>query len=145
MRLWHKDLIPTLPREQLVAQWRECSAIAGAILKNGTPNHILVNKVLEYPMEHFVKYSIEIRQEMTNRGYRTMDSVMTKITSVQPGGMTKLTFPAWEDVYADWHNDRYFLQCYYNLQEKYDCGGISPEDWEKIYRLGVDKFGVGEL
>lgn len=33
MRLWHIDLIPVLPREQLVAQWRECSAIAGAILK----------------------------------------------------------------------------------------------------------------
>ena len=145
MRIWHKELIPVLPREQLVAQWRECSAIAGAILKNGTPNHILVNKVLEYPMEHFVEYSIRIRQEMTNRGYRTMDSVMAKIASIQPGGMTKLTFPAWETVYADWHTDRYFLQCYYNLQEKYDCGGISPEDWEKIYQLGVNKFGAGEL
>lgn len=24
-----------------------------------------------------------------------------------------------------WHNDRYFLQCFYNLQEKHDCGGIT--------------------
>lgn len=30
MRIWHKDLIPVLPREQLVAQWKECSAIAAA-------------------------------------------------------------------------------------------------------------------
>ena len=43
MRLWHIDLISVLPREQLVAQWRELSAIAGAIQKKGTPNHILVN------------------------------------------------------------------------------------------------------
>lgn len=129
MRIWHKDLISVLPREQLVAQWRECSAIAGAILKNGTPNHLLVNKVLDYPMSHFVEYSIRIRQEMTKRGYRTMDSVMNKIVSVRADD---LTFPAWETVYATWHNDRYLAQCYYNLQEKYDCGGIAQEDWEKI-------------
>lgn len=48
MRLWHKGLIRVLPREQLVAQWRECSAIAGNIKLKGTPNHILVNKVLNF-------------------------------------------------------------------------------------------------
>ena len=46
MRLWHKDLISVLPREQLVAQWRELSAIAGNIQIKNTPNHILVNKVI---------------------------------------------------------------------------------------------------
>ena len=140
MRLWHKDLIPVLPREQLVSQWRECSAIAGAIAKNGTPNHMLVNKVLDYPMEHFVEYSIRIRQEMTCRGYRTTDAVMKKIISVRPEGLDDLTFPAWETVYADWHNDRYFLQCYYNLQEKYDCGGITQEDWDKIQKVKLEKI-----
>ena len=130
MRLWHKSLIPVLPREQLVAQWRECSAIAGAILNNGTPNHLLVNKVLDYPIGHFVEYSIQIRLEMTKRGYRTKDSVMNKIASVRVG--KELTFPAWEEVYSEWHNDRYLKQCYYNLQEKYDCGGITPADWIKI-------------
>ena len=141
IRIWHKSLIPVLPREQLVAQWRECSAIAGAILQNGTPNHLLVNKVLDYPMNHFVEYAIRIRQEMTKRGYRTMDSVMAKIASVQPGGMTCITFPAWETVYADWHNDRYLKQCYYNLQEKYDCGGITPSDWYPIEQLIQNNFG----
>lgn len=48
MGLWHKDLIEKLPREQLVAQWRECSAIAGNLITKGTPNHILVNKILNY-------------------------------------------------------------------------------------------------
>lgn len=141
MRLWHKELISVLPREQLVAQWRECSAIAGAILKNGTPNHILVNKVLDYSIDQFITYSILVRAEMTRRGYRTMQSVEDKIVSLNP------TFNRIPQVllFEYWHTDRYFLQCYYNLQEKYDCGGISPEDWEKIYQLGIDKFGVGEL
>lgn len=36
MRLWHKDLIHYLPRQQLIAQWRECCAIAvGFLKKNG--------------------------------------------------------------------------------------------------------------
>ena len=54
MRIWHTQLIKVLPREQLIAQWRELSAIAGAIIKNGTPNHILVNFVLHYPFSLYI-------------------------------------------------------------------------------------------
>lgn len=75
MRLWHIDLIPVLPREQLVAQWRECSAIAGAILKNGSPNHLLVNFVMNYPFDEFISYCYYVRQEMTKREYKTMEKV----------------------------------------------------------------------
>ena len=35
-------------------------------------------------------------------------------------------------IFGDWHNDRYLMQCYYNLQEKHDCGGISDDEWQKI-------------
>lgn len=31
-----------------------------------------------------------------------------------------------------WHNDRYLIQCYYNLQEKYDCGAISPDKFQMV-------------
>lgn len=31
-----------------------------------------------------------------------------------------------------WHNARYLVQCKSNLEEKYDCGGISKEDYCKI-------------
>lgn len=141
MRLWHKDLIPALPREQLVAQWRECSAIAGAILKNGPPNHILVNKVLDYSIDQFITYSILVRAEMTRRGYKTMQSVEDKIVSLNPD-FNRIPQAI---MFEGWHNDRYFIQCYYNLQEKYDCGGISPEDWEKIYQLGEEIYGYGTL
>ena len=36
------------------------------------------------------------------------------------------------DVFPEWHNDRYLWQCYYNLQEKYDCGGITQNEWDAI-------------
>lgn len=38
-----------------------------------------------------------------------------------------------EELFKDWHNDRYLKQCLLNLQEKYDCGGITQEEWDKIY------------
>ena len=84
MRIWHTFLIDVLPREQLVAAWRELSAIAGSIQKNGTPNHLLVNFVLDYDYDHFISYTKIVRDEMTRRGYRTMDSVWNKIISLKP-------------------------------------------------------------
>ena len=135
MRLWHTALISVLPREQLVAQWREVSAIVGAIKKNGTPNHILVNFVLDYDFDHLISYAYYVRQEMTKRGYRTMNNVWEKITSLKPDYNI---FPL-EEVYSYNKMDyRYFKQCYYNLQEKYDCNGISNEDWNNIMKVGVE-------
>lgn len=131
MRLWHKYLIHVLPREQLVAQWRELSSIAGSIQLKGTPNHILVNRVLNYDYDHFISYAAEVRAEMTARGYRTMDKVWDKIVSLKPN-YTKLPL---NEIYPAWMNDTYWIICYYNLKEKWICGGIKSEDWDKIEEL----------
>lgn len=129
MRLWHKDLINKLPREQLVAQWRECSAIAGNIKTKGTPNHILVNKIMDYPLNDFISYAFYVRQEMNRRGYRTMNNVWEKIVSVANNDYNILPI---NEIFSDWHNDTYWIICYYNLKEKWLCGGIKQEDWENI-------------
>lgn len=70
MRLWHKDLIPVLPRQQLLGQWRECCAIMSNIAKKGTPNHVLVNKVMDYNHDHFYTYALHVKDEMRKRGYK---------------------------------------------------------------------------
>ena len=129
MRLWHKDFIEVLPREQLVAQWRELSAIAGAVQKNGTPNHILVNFVLNYDWNHFISYAYYVRAEMIKRGYRTMDSVWKKITALSNNDYNILPF---DEVYKEKMNKEYFTICYYNLYEKILCGGIKEPDSSKI-------------
>jgi len=131
MRLWHTNFIKVLPREQLVAQWRELSAIAGAIQKNSTPNHLLVNFVLEYDYDHFISYAYYVRQEMTSRGYRTMNSVWEKIVALKPN----YTILPLERVYFNKMNYDYLTICYYNLREKWECGGILSEDWNKIDKL----------
>ena len=139
MRLWHWKLIPALPREQLVAAWRELSAIAGNLNTKGTPNHILVNKVLDYPREHFISYALYVRQEMTRRGYRTMESVWNKIYCTRESDYGEIEIVPLEDLFPGWHNDRYLEQCYFNLEEKYDCGGVAQEWFEKIQNI---YFGV---
>ena len=129
MRLWHTSFIKVLPREQLVAQWRELSGIAGAIQKKGTPNHILVNFIMDYDFDHLISYAYYVREEMTRRGYRTMNSVWEKIVSLKPNYNIlplKLIYPEKMDTL-------YLNICYYNLYEKYLCGGIKQEDWDKIY------------
>ena len=139
MRLWHWKLISALPREQLVAQWRELSAIAGNLNTKGTPNHILVNKVLDYPREHFISYALYVRQEMTRRGYRTMESVWNKIYCTRESDYGELEIVPLEDLFPGWHNDRYLEQCYFNLEEKYDCGGVDEEWFKKVQNI---YFGV---
>lgn len=128
MRLWHKDLIPVLPRQQLLGQWRECCLIAKQISETGTPNHLLVNKIMEYPMEDFFTYGYGVFQEMYNRGYRADWSRFAKWFNAE----TLKEDNVKGNYFAEWHNNRYLKQCYYNLQEKYDCGGISEEEWHDI-------------
>lgn len=128
MRLWHTSLIPVLPREHLVAQWRELSSIAGKIQLNGAPNHVLVNFVMDYDFDHFISYAYYVREEMTRRGYRTMNSVWEKIISLKPN----YTILPIVSVYLAKMNNIYFDVCWYNLYEKYLCGGIKEEDWMKI-------------
>ena len=132
MRLWHKALIPSLPRQQLLGQWRECCAIAKSIADKGTPNHVLVNRIMEYPIDHLDSYTSLIYTEMHKRGYspdwiryRYYRSTMVINCSLYGN-----------DLFHGWHNDRYLRQCLANLQEKYDCGAIPEEEWQRI----TDKY-----
>lgn len=135
MRLWHKDLISVLPKNQLLGQWRECCAIAASINKTGSPNHILVNKIMDYPMEHFFTYGYIVWKEMYDRGYKVDYSKFIRHFKANELDADKIDRP----IFSNWHNDRYLWQCYYNLQEKYDCGGISEAEWQKIEKAVYNK------
>ena len=67
MRLWHQDLIPKLPRPQLLGQHRECCALRG----NGWgKKHATVNYVFDYSPYRLYAYHRLIMEEMTARGYK---------------------------------------------------------------------------
>lgn len=145
MRLWHKDLIPVLPRQQLLGQWRECCAIAKSIVEKGTPNHILVNRIMDYKITSFATYCSLIVDEMKKREYNVSESSMSKLedylfewscNEMKPQIFRLLSDKKVDndELFSGWHNDSYLRQCYFNLQEKYDCGGISAEEWDKIVK-----------
>ena len=131
MRLWHKDLISVLPKNQLMGQWRECCLIAKNIADKGTPNHILVNKIMDYSLSHFFHYAQMIEAETLYRGYRCDFQKFFEHFRRACQVDIRTNFDK-SEVFCDWHNDRYFIQCVHNLEEKYDCGGITAEEWGRI-------------
>lgn len=133
MRLWHKDLISVLPKQQLVGQWRECCCIAKNIAEKGTPNHLLVNKITDYPSDHFLRYGAEVYEEMVRRGYKC--EAWRFVQHFMDCNDFCANRVSHDDLFYLWHDDGYFIQCFYNLQEKYDCGGISRAEWTKVLEL----------
>ena len=147
MRLWHKDLIPLLPRQQFIAQYRELCGIAKNWDINGTPNHILVNKVMDYSVNHLYTYATLVKDEIKRRDY-VINNVSwhnfyehcLSIKSQETTESRDLNSIPYAELYSRWHTDRYLKQCLYNLQEKYDCGGMSQQEWDIIknyYSLNI--------
>lgn len=144
MRLWHYDLLDVLPKQQLCSQLRECVAIAKDIYEKGTTNHILINPIMNYDLNHFRLYCNLVITEMEKRGYKVSDKIKDKLNKyinyykemmIMPTSkrMLILCENGYKPLFDYWHTDRYLTQCLYNLEEKYDRGGISQEEWDKIY------------
>ena len=127
LRLWHYKLIPVLPKEMLVSQWRECITIKRQWEK-GTLKHRLVSYVMDYKKNYFSYYVWKIKKEMKKRNIKYQEKYYDEICDFCDIDIVDITnYPE--------HNDRYLKQCYYNLQEKADRGIITQEEWKKIEDL----------
>ena len=146
MRLWDIRLLPVLPRQQLISQYRECCCIAKNISINGTPNHVLVNRMMDYSKSNFLHYTENVMDEMKRRGYKISDNSLNKFYS----NMNNIPIEIFGqyvssaiNIYDKWmNNDVYLRECLFNLEEKYICGGISSIEWNKIYHKYGEKFGL---
>ncbi len=129
MRLWHIDLIPYLPKSQLLAQWRELNSIF-----KKQDKHILINYIYEYDKSALYTYSLRVWNEMCNRGYQPnlekMAFYFKDISVCQSDNPFKE------------HNNEYLTICYYNLKEKYIRGqkDFTDDVWEKL-----DEFYKGKM
>lgn len=130
MRIWHKDLVPILPRKQLVGQWRELCAMSINMGVLGTPNHILVNKITWYPKTHFMTFCDLVKWTMAKYGYSPSELTIRNIEDRI--GIAMESYVPYDQLFEGWHNDRYLYQCISNLEEKYDCGGIPYEEWKAL-------------
>lgn len=123
MRLWHKALIPYLPKQQLLGQWRELNSIYKRQNK-----HILINFVYKYDKVALYVYSVLVIDEMEKRHYKiNLDNFFEYFKDID-----KNTTFNFDEIYRYKMDDRYLTQCLYNLQEKYDCGGISQQEWDVV-------------
>ena len=128
MRLWHYKLIKFIPKSQLLAQWRELNSIF-----KKKDNHILINYAYEYPDENLVAYANIVLEEMDKRHIRvrSFDNYINLVCVTEPRSVDALMGC---NPFKKHHDDRYLLQCFFNLQEKYDRGqkDFSKEEYERL-------------
>jgi len=131
MRLWHYQLIPYLPKSQLLAQWRELNSIF-----KKQDKHILINYIYEYPKDDLYSYTNMVVKEMTKRGYKIhIDNWCNYF-------LDGITYKNIKQPFKNHHNFRYLQQCFYNLQEKYDRGqkDFSKELYDKLDELMIEEW-----
>ena len=121
MRLWHIDLIPYLPKSQLLAQWRELNSIF-----KKQDKHILISYIYDYPKEYLWWYSQVVINEIQKRCYdiKTWDNYNKYFSYTEPN--FNLRFKE--------HNNQYLTMNYWNLAEKYIRGqkDFTKEVWDKL-------------
>ena len=127
MRLWHTDLIHVLPRQQLLGQWRELNSIF-----KKQDKHLLINFVYDYTKDHLYTYSLLIIKELEKRKYNINKLNFYRYFSCDFFDIINRPFP-------DKMTDKYLVECYFNLMEKHDCGGMTDEEWEKIDNVARER------
>ena len=150
MRLWHYRLLPYLPDMQLKGQWRECCLIADELANKGTPNHLLVNRIIEYAPNHFEEYFVLVVKEMRKRGFsiskKSVDNMANRFSKYVLNPHTKgfsvaLSFSKEgqeiiDNLFERWHNKEYLRVCMANLYEKHFFGvgksRITDEEWQTL-------------
>jgi hypothetical protein len=116
MRLWHEQLIPILPKNQLLGQHRECCALRG----NGwLRRHRTVDYVFLYSPYCLFAYHSLVMDEMEKRGYK----VSTEWRDKNYRGKTAESYDNLEEktisspIYKE-HNPQYLAECIENLRKK---------------------------
>lgn len=134
MKLWHYEMIPYLPRQQLLGQHREVCACRG----NGWgQNHSLVNYVWKCPYDYLIGYHARVMKEMKRRNY----TVTSKWFDPRYRGQHRPPYPNWAPVidpnnliYPE-QNQQYLLDCLDNLEGKIRRAEPGKYDESEIYRF----------
>lgn len=137
MRLWAQQLIPYLPRQQLLGQHRELCALRG---KGWGKKHATVDYVFTHEPEMLVAYHRLIIAEMKCRGYNPDNAwdncnyrgailgVVNNWCHLETvAGYVMDTILTKEPIYPE-HNDKYLKECIDNLRGK----GVDVSEMEKL-------------
>lgn len=132
MRLWHIDLLPYLPKSQLLAQWRELNSIF-----KKQDYHILINYVYEYNKAYLFDYACMVLKEFRNRNFRITNTLNFYNYFYEYSYDARIPLKNEYECKFREHDNDYLTICYYNLKEKYLRGqkDFTKEVWDKL-----DKF-----
>ena len=151
MKIWHKDLIKVLPRTQLIRLLKDCihiiqlkmqyGDITAADVRGAYPYSAL--RVNEYDVDNVLAYTKLVCEEIQKRLYTVSDKTKQElehiyiIYSLLHTNVNELPYlnVQYKDIFKGWHNKRYLKQCYYILEEMYDCGVYSEGDINKAREI----------
>ena len=130
MRLWSWQLLSSLPDMQFKGQWRELVAVMRDWRDKKTTNHLLINRVMEYPTQDLGGYYLLYREEHQKRyGKDVPGTINLEFYDFCEGSSNKPPFKGW-------HNKEYLRVCMANLYEKHHFGvgksRITDEEWEVL-------------
>lgn len=134
MRLWHYALLPYLPDAQFKGQLRELVAIMHDWRDKGTTNHLLINRVMDYPKRDLSEYFLWYAEEYEKRYDKELSyyNEFCRFCEDEP----PLHIPY--QPYYGWHNKEYLRVCMANLYEKWKFGKgksrITDEEWDRLCR-----------
>lgn len=101
----------------------------------GKTNHLLINKVMEYPKSELSKYTYLYNISYYKRyGKSISQKVINEFADFidEHDELLKYDTP----VYCGWHNKEYLRVCYANLYEKHKFGigksSITDEEWQRL-------------
>lgn len=118
MRLWHEELIPKLPRQQLLGQHRECCALRGLGWKK---KHATVDYVFEYSPYKLYQYHMLVIEDMQRRGYVNeplWENPMYRGKSCQAYTEDEVYVEEQSKPIYPEHDTAYLEECINNLFEK---------------------------
>ena len=134
MRLWHYQLLPYLPDAQFKGQLRELVAILHDWQSKGQTNHILINRVMDYPRGDLYAYFLDYIGEHRRRyGLRDFQC-FAEFSDFFQGAVNPTKLP--QSPFDGWHNQEYLRVCMANLYEKHVFGRgksrITDDEWRRL-------------
>lgn len=130
MRIWDYRLLPYLPDAQFKGQLRELVAIMHDWRDKGTTNHLLINRVMEYPKGDLTSYFLLYDIEYGNRYQKQHCELAIEFVNFSKGDHFTV------EPFKGWNNKEYLRVCMANLYEKHFFGigksRITDEEWQVL-------------
>lgn len=157
MRLWHYELLPYLSDKAITTQWGELNTIMS---KKDKVDNLIVNYVYKYEPRELLKYTGLVILELKTRNipiynyavviqyfadnyeeefgeYGDVDDIITDLIFE-----AKDWINAGNKLFKDHHTQLYLLQCFFNIQEKFNRGArdLNLDIMEKLTIFITSKF-----